>query len=116
MERVKELKPELLNNIAVTHQTLGNFSDAEHYYGLAIQESETSKGDEKNLKLTMSYNLARLYEERLETEKAIAIYRKIIEDYPAYIDGKIRNIFCLSVSNFYLFSPFTHGCDRNDIG
>ncbi|KAI7883368.1 uncharacterized protein EV154DRAFT_522614 [Mucor mucedo] len=90
MERVKELKPELLNNIAVTHQTLGNFSDAEHFYGLAIQESETSKGDEKKLKLTMSYNLARLYEERLETEKAIAIYRKIIEDYPAYIDAHLR--------------------------
>lgn len=70
------------------HQSLGHFADAEHYYGLAIQESEESKGDEKNLKLTMSYNLARLYEERLEIEKATAIYRKIIEDYPGYTDGK----------------------------
>lgn len=105
MERVKELKPELLNNIAVTHQNLGNFSDAEHYYSLAIQENETSKGDEKNLKLTMSYNLARLYEERLETEKATAIYRKIIEDYPAYIDGNLHyiNILPSSVSHFLYF-------------
>lgn len=102
MERVKELKPELLNNIAVTHQTLGNYSDAEHYYGLAIQESETSKGDEKNLKLTMSYNLARLYEERLETEKATAIYRKIIEDYPAYIDGKLFTFLFQKVFSFLI--------------
>jgi RNA polymerase-associated protein CTR9 len=87
MERVKEIKPELLNNIAVMHQNLGNFADAEHYYGLAIQETESSNGAEKNLKLTMSYNLARLYEERLEIEKATAIYRKLIEDYPGYTDG-----------------------------
>ncbi|KAI9251267.1 hypothetical protein EDC94DRAFT_621906 [Helicostylum pulchrum] len=90
MERVKEIKPELLNNIAVTHQTLGHFTEAEHFYSLALQESETSKGEEKNLKLTMSYNLARLYEERLEIEKATAIYRKIIADYPAYADAHLR--------------------------
>jgi RNA polymerase-associated protein CTR9 len=89
MERVGEIRPGLLNNIAVNHQSLGNYSDAEHYYGLAIQETENSKQDEKNLKLTMSYNLARLYEEKLETAKATAIYRKIIEDYPAYTDGNI---------------------------
>lgn len=90
MERVKEIRPGLLNNIAVTHQSLGNFNDAEHYYGLAIQEIENSKEDEKNLKLTMSYNLARLYEERLEISKATSIYRKIIEDYPAYTDAHLR--------------------------
>lgn len=87
-DRVKEIKPELLNNIAVMHQKLGNLSDAENYYSLAIKESESSVGTEKNLKLTMSYNLARLYEERLETEKAISIYKKLIEDYPGYTDGR----------------------------
>jgi RNA polymerase-associated protein CTR9 len=70
------------------HQKLGNLSDAENYYSLAIKESESSVGTEKNLKLTMSYNLARLYEERLETEKAISIYKKLIEDYPGYTDGR----------------------------
>lgn len=89
MERVKEIKPELLNNIAVMHQTLGNSVDAEHYYGLAITESEQSNDDDQKLKLTMSYNLARLYEDRFEIEKARAIYRKIIEDYPGYTDGKM---------------------------
>ncbi|KAI8097879.1 uncharacterized protein B0P05DRAFT_593288 [Gilbertella persicaria] len=87
-DRVKEIKPELLNNIAVMHQKLGNFTDAEHYYGLAIKETEAS--NEKDLQLTMSYNLARLYEERLETEKAIAIYRKIIQDHPGYTDAHLR--------------------------
>lgn len=87
-DRVKEIKPELLNNIAVMHQTLGNLSEAENYYSLAIKESESSVGTEKNLKLTMSYNLARLYEERLETEKAVSIYKKLVEDYPGYTDGR----------------------------
>lgn len=88
-DRIKEIKPELLNNIAVMHQKLGNYTDAENYYSLAIKESESSIGAEKNLKLTMSYNLARLYEERLEIEKAIAIYKKLTEDYPGYTDGKL---------------------------
>lgn len=84
---VKEIRPQLLNNIAVMHHTLNNFVDAEHYYSLAIQSTEASNEEEKNLKLTMSYNLARLYEEKLETEKATAIYTKLIEDYPTYVDG-----------------------------
>lgn len=88
-DRIKEIKPELLNNIAVMHQKVGNLNDAENYYSLAIKESESSAGTEKNLKLTMSYNLARLYEERLETEKAVSIYKKLVEDYPGYTDGKI---------------------------
>ncbi|ORE11726.1 TPR-like protein [Rhizopus microsporus var. microsporus] len=89
-KRVKEIRPQLLNNIAVMHHTLNNFADAEHYYGLAIQSTEASDEEEKNLKLTMSYNLARLYEEKLETEKATAIYTKLIEDYPTYVDAHLR--------------------------
>ncbi|KAF1795976.1 hypothetical protein V8B55DRAFT_1454269 [Mucor lusitanicus] len=89
-DRIKEIKPELLNNIAVMHQKVGNLNDAENYYSLAIKESESSAGTEKNLKLTMSYNLARLYEERLETEKAVSIYKKLVEDYPGYTDAHLR--------------------------
>ncbi|KAI8983855.1 hypothetical protein BDB01DRAFT_118794 [Pilobolus umbonatus] len=90
IDRIKEIKPELLNNIAVMHQLLSNHTEAEHYYGLAIQEIDTREGEYKDLKLTISYNLARLYEERFELEKATAIYRKIMEDYPAYIDAHLR--------------------------
>ncbi|KAI7905639.1 uncharacterized protein BX663DRAFT_500417 [Cokeromyces recurvatus] len=89
-ERIREIKPELLNNIAVMHQKLDNLTEAEHYYGLALQEVELCTGQEKELKLTISYNLARLYEERMEIEKATAIYRKIIEDYPSYTDAHLR--------------------------
>ncbi|OBZ82827.1 RNA polymerase-associated protein CTR9 [Choanephora cucurbitarum] len=87
-DRLKQIKPELLNNMAVMHQRLGNLTDAEHYYGLAIQETE--KREDKDLQLTMSYNLARLYEDSLETEKAMAIYRKIIQDHPGYTDAHLR--------------------------
>ena len=40
----------------------------------------------------MLYNLGRLYEDRFQFEKAIAVYHKIIEDYPSYIEGKIFNL------------------------
>ncbi|KAG1160549.1 hypothetical protein G6F37_003883 [Rhizopus arrhizus] len=89
-ERIKQIKPQLLNNIAVMHHSLGKYSDAEHYYSLAIQATEACANEEKDLKLTMSYNLARLYEEKLETEKATAIYTKLIEDYPSYVDAHLR--------------------------
>jgi RNA polymerase-associated protein CTR9 len=93
VDRVNEIKPELLNNIAVMHHSLNHSEEAERYYSLAIQESETPKESEteKHLKLTMSYNLARLYEDRCESDKAAAIYRKITEDYPSYADGKVND-------------------------
>ncbi|KAI8977189.1 hypothetical protein BDF20DRAFT_873493 [Mycotypha africana] len=87
---VKQVKPEVLNNMAVLHQKTGNLNEAEHYYGLALQEIETAPGKDKHLKLTISYNLARLYEEHVDIEKATAIYRKIVEDYPGYKDAHLR--------------------------
>ncbi|KAI9248923.1 hypothetical protein BY458DRAFT_550823 [Sporodiniella umbellata] len=89
-ERVKQIKPELLNNIAVMHHLLGKYLEAEGYYSLAIQAAENHTEGEKDLKLTMSYNLARLYEEKRETDKATAIYTKLIEDYPSYVDAHLR--------------------------
>ncbi|CAO3693034.1 unnamed protein product [Rhizopus stolonifer] len=89
-ERVKQIKPELLNNIAVMHHLLGKYTEAEHHYSLAIQAAESNTEGEKDLKLTMSYNLARLYEEKRETDKATAIYTKLIEDYPSYVDAHLR--------------------------
>jgi RNA polymerase-associated protein CTR9 len=44
----------------------GKYTDAEHYDGLAVQAAEACNNEEKDLKLTMSYSLARLYEEKLE--------------------------------------------------
>ncbi|KAI7866509.1 hypothetical protein BDF14DRAFT_1811906 [Spinellus fusiger] len=91
---------EVLNNIATMHHILGHLDEAEHCYGLAITESEKatsaepSSPEEKEnaagLRLTITYNLARLYEDRLETYKATAIYKKIADDYPAYIDAHLR--------------------------
>lgn len=112
-ERVKEIKPELLNNIAVMHQKLNNLNEAERYYGLAIQECEASVGEEKNFKLTVSYNLARLFEEKLEMEKALAIYRKIVEDYPGYIDGKKKLTFAFfRMMTHSIFSSFKNWRDK----
>ncbi|KAI8369446.1 uncharacterized protein BYT42DRAFT_110841 [Radiomyces spectabilis] len=91
------IKSELLNNVAAVHHTLGNLDEAETYYSLAIQEfdrlgesSQDNKNVDVNLKITTTYNLARLFEDRLETEKATSIYKKLTEDYPSYADAHLR--------------------------
>ncbi|KAL0093325.1 hypothetical protein F4703DRAFT_1266544 [Phycomyces blakesleeanus] len=97
---VSSHKVEVLNNIAAMHHTLGHLDDAQRYYGLAIQESETisnaedssidSKEYAAGMRLTITYNLARLYEERMDTDKASAIYKKITKEYPTYNDAHLR--------------------------
>ncbi|KAG0180123.1 protein required for normal CLN1 and CLN2 G1 cyclin expression [Apophysomyces sp. BC1021] len=96
----EQIKPELLNNIAVTHHTLGNLNEAENYYNAAIEECEKISNTKEyskeqqnraaSLQVTMTYNLARLYEEQGDMEKAKTIYKRICADYPAYHDAHLR--------------------------
>lgn len=46
-----------------------------------------------SLEVTITYNLARVYEELQDNEIAQKLYQFIIEDYPDYIDGKNTSRF-----------------------
>lgn len=74
--------------------------NAELHYGLAVQECERQLGlteinDDMKQKitgfeLTISYNLGRLCEDKGDTEKAIEIYKKIVDGNPGYADAHLR--------------------------
>lgn len=75
------------------HHVIGNNDKAEEFYSIGIQEWERrvkekhSEDSEPDLQLTMSYNLGRLYEQKCETDKAQAIYKRLTEEYPSYYEG-----------------------------
>ncbi|CAO3590033.1 unnamed protein product [Absidia cylindrospora] len=91
------IRPELLNNIGAMYHRQGDLHKAEQFYSLAIQACDeltkdtTENNDDANdSKLTITYNLGRLYEDRSEMDKASAIYDKIVDDYPSYSDAHFR--------------------------
>ncbi|KAI8341198.1 hypothetical protein BC941DRAFT_510409 [Chlamydoabsidia padenii] len=99
------IRPELLNNIGAMYHKQGDLDKAEQYYSRAIQacddltktDTQNDEDNENNIhvhannaKLTITYNLGRLYEDRSDTEKATVIYNKIVEDYPSYADAHFR--------------------------
>lgn len=74
--------------------------NAELHYGLAVQECERQLGlaetDDATkqkiagFELTISYNLGRLCEDKADTEKAVEIYKKLVDGNPGYADAHLR--------------------------
>ncbi|KAI8140666.1 hypothetical protein BJV82DRAFT_671405 [Fennellomyces sp. T-0311] len=93
-EQFNDVKVEVLNNIGVMHHINGMLDDAEKYYSMAIQEYEKRVSDDKeneyDLKLTMTFNLGRLYEEKGDVDKALTIYKTLTENYPQYHEAHLR--------------------------
>ncbi|CAO3682178.1 unnamed protein product [Umbelopsis ramanniana] len=95
-----QVLPEVLNNMAAMYHMQGDLPNAELHYGLAVQECErqlglTETNDDMKQKitgfeLTISYNLGRLCEDKGDTEKAIEIYKKIVDGNPGYADAHLR--------------------------
>lgn len=48
----------------------------------------TDKKRRDEFEVTITYNVARVYDELQDNEIALKLYQYIIEDYPDYIDGK----------------------------
>ncbi|KAI9493671.1 hypothetical protein BDB00DRAFT_822072 [Zychaea mexicana] len=91
------VKAEVLNNVAVMNHTNGMLEEAEKYYSMAIQEYEKHATEDTNdlesdvdLKLTMTFNLGRLYEEKGDVDKALTIYKTLTENYPHYFEAHLR--------------------------
>ncbi|KAF8939465.1 protein required for normal CLN1 and CLN2 G1 cyclin expression [Dissophora ornata] len=89
-----EYMPELLNNVAAINHMDGRLDAAEGSYNKAL-ELCISKGSEADMATeatitTIRYNLARLYEERNEIQRAEEIYQDIGSKYHGYADAHLR--------------------------
>ncbi|KAI9249224.1 hypothetical protein BDA99DRAFT_524328 [Phascolomyces articulosus] len=97
-EQYDNVKAEVLNNIAVMNHINGNLDEAEKYYSMAIQEYEKRATEEAtigseteyDLKLTITFNLGRLYEVKGDVDKALTIYKTLTENYPHYSEAHLR--------------------------
>ncbi|KAG0211863.1 protein required for normal CLN1 and CLN2 G1 cyclin expression [Mortierella sp. GBA30] len=91
-----EYMSELLNNIAAINHMDGRLEAAEGSYNKAldlcaakIQDSEDDTATEATI-ITIRYNLARLYEDRNEIQRAEDIYKDIASKYHGYADAHLR--------------------------
>lgn len=90
----EEIPSEILNNVASLHFRLGNYDDAKRYYEAALQSANNELIHDKiyysAITVTISYNLARLYEAKHEYDQAEKSYRAILSKHPQYIDCFLR--------------------------
>lgn len=83
--------PRLSNDLGVMHHLEGDLPAAQKLYEEAITNAALNSQDADTLITTMMYNLARVYEEQGESNKAREAYDKLLGKHPEYIDGKQSN-------------------------
>ncbi|KAJ3802188.1 RNA polymerase II-associated protein [Lentinula aff. detonsa] len=82
-------EPRLLNNLGSLHHLDSKLSEAQGFYEAALTQSIGSENNE-TISTTILYNLARIYEDQGEEEKAKDAYEKLLSRHPEYVDAKIR--------------------------
>lgn len=101
-----DVPPEIWNNIASLHYRMGNLSDAKTKLELALEraknEAEHDSQYYDSISVTMTYNLARLYEEMCEFDRADKLYKDILKEHPNYIDCYLR-IGCMARDKGLIF-------------
>ena len=91
-ENIKlQVPPEIINNMAALYHKLDQLDSARDNYKLALSRCKQEEDSYYNtLSVTLSYNLARLYEALHRTDKAESLYKIIYKEHPNYIDCYLR--------------------------
>ncbi|CBY09563.1 unnamed protein product [Oikopleura dioica] len=90
-----EVRAEIYNNIGTLQMRLGNLDDARENLQLAEEQIKILlDGPEylyyRSLHNTVKYNSARLREKMYDFDKAIWLYKEIVNNNPKYIDAILR--------------------------
>lgn len=101
-----EVPPEIFNNIAALHYRMGNLSEAKNNLEKALERSKSEAEHDSqyydSISVTMTYNLARLFEEMCEFDRADKLYKDILKEHPNYIDCYLR-IGCMARDKGLIF-------------
>jgi RNA polymerase-associated protein CTR9 len=91
------ISAELLNNLGALKQRIQDYPAAKAAFEQALKHSMQQPQEHgydsvktKAVRITIMYNLARLYEEQCDYQKAEAIYQDIVKESPKYIDAYLR--------------------------
>ena len=89
-----EVPPEILNNIAALHFRCGDYEKAKSYYEQTLERCRQERLQDEtyysNITVSINYNLARLYEELCDFERAEQLYKGILKEHPSYVDCYLR--------------------------
>lgn len=101
-----EIPPEILNNVAALNYRLQNLPEAKSKLEQSLEraklESEQDAQYYDSISVSMNYNLARLFEEMCEYDKADKLYKDILKEHPNYIDCYLR-IGCMARDKGLIF-------------
>ncbi|KAL5244033.1 hypothetical protein ACI65C_011443 [Semiaphis heraclei] len=88
------IPPEILNNVASLHYRLNNMDEAhsnlEESLSLSKKMAEADPQCYNSIAVTITYNLARIYESQCQFQKAETFYKDILKEHPNYIDCYLR--------------------------
>ena len=80
--------PRLLNNLAALRYLSGHLDEARALYERALTDASSQGTRESDSMATsLLYNLARVYEDQGEGQKAKEAYEKLLSRHPEYVDG-----------------------------
>ncbi|XP_038047664.1 RNA polymerase-associated protein CTR9 homolog [Patiria miniata] len=89
-----DVPPEILNNVGALHFRLGNQEDAKRYYEASLLHSKSEAEHDETyygaISVSVSYNLARLYESMFQFDKAEKLYKDVLREHPNYVDCYLR--------------------------
>ncbi|KAF5374557.1 hypothetical protein D9757_010165 [Collybiopsis confluens] len=84
-----KLEPRLLNNLGALHHSEAKLPEAREFYEAALTGSIGAENAD-TISTSILYNLARVYEDQGEEEKAKDAYEKLLSRHPEYVDAKVR--------------------------
>jgi RNA polymerase-associated protein CTR9 len=101
-----EIPPEIWNNMAALYYRIGNLSEAKNKLEQAIERAKVEAQHDSqyydSIAITMTYNMARLYEEMCEFDQSDKLYKSILKEHPNYIDCYLR-IGCMARDKGMIF-------------
>ncbi|KIK69347.1 hypothetical protein GYMLUDRAFT_214453 [Collybiopsis luxurians FD-317 M1] len=84
-----KIEPRLLNNLGALHHLESKLTEAQDFYEAALTGSVGAENAD-TISTSILYNLARVYEDQEEEDKAKDAYEKLLSRHPEYVDAKIR--------------------------
>ncbi|KAH3764242.1 RNA polymerase-associated protein CTR9 [Pelomyxa schiedti] len=86
----RKLPAELCNNVGVLYHQSSKLDKAQKWYLRSIAATGCTIDQYKACNVTVTYNLARLYETKFEFAEAENLYKGILKEHPNYVDCYLR--------------------------
>lgn len=102
----QDVPPEIWNNMAALFYRMGQLPEAKEKLEQALEKTKLEAQQDAqyydSIAVTMTYNMARLFEEMCEFDQSDKLYKNILKEHPNYIDCYLR-IGCMARDKGMIF-------------